>query len=146
MSMAASTEVRVPLLDDELISLAARIPPQVKLHGRTGKHVLKQAMRGSVPDYVIDRPKAGFGAPIRSWLLGDLKPIVDDLLSPAVVAERGLFEPKAVQRLLRENEQGAADHALRVWTLLVLELWQRTFIDAEPGAVPAIAGNGAGTP
>jgi asparagine synthase (glutamine-hydrolysing) len=129
MSMAASTEVRVPLLDDELVALYARIPPGLKLHRTTQKYILKRAMEGVLPDEIIWRPKAGFGAPIRSWLVGGLKPMVDDLLSPATIKRRGLFEPDAVARLIRENEQGVGDHALRIWTLLVLEIWQQTFID-----------------
>jgi asparagine synthase (glutamine-hydrolysing) len=129
MSMAASTEVRVPLLDDELVQLAGRVPPTLKLRRTTRKYVLKKAMEGVLPEEVIWRPKAGFGAPLRAWIDEDLRPLVDDCLSPAAVRERGLFEPAAVQQLVRDNEAGTADNALRIWALLVLELWQRTFID-----------------
>jgi asparagine synthase (glutamine-hydrolysing) len=129
MSMAASTEVRVPLLDDELVDLASRIPPGLKLRGTTRKYVLKRAMQGVLPEPVIWRKKAGFGAPLRAWMGGELQPLIDDCLSPATVRERGLFDPEAVQGLLRENEAGTADNALRIWALVVLELWQRTFLD-----------------
>jgi asparagine synthase (glutamine-hydrolysing) len=129
MSMAASTEVRVPLLDDELVELTGRIPPGLKLHRLTRKYVLKRAMEPVLPRDVIWRPKAGFGAPVRSWLVGDLSPMVDELLSPAAVAERGLFSPDEVQRLIAANRSGSEDNALRLWALLTLELWQRTFID-----------------
>jgi asparagine synthase (glutamine-hydrolysing) len=129
MSMAASTEVRVPLLDDELVQLAGHVPPTLKLHRTTRKYVLKKAMEGVLPKEVIWRPKAGFGAPLRAWIDKDLRPLVDDCLSPAAVRERGLFEPAAVQQLVRDNEAGTADNALRIWALLVLELWQRTFVD-----------------
>jgi len=129
MSMAASTEVRVPLIDDEMVALAARIPPSLKLRGPTRKYVFKQAMRGVLPEAVISRPKAGFGAPIRSWLVGELRPMVDELLAPETVAARGLLDPGAVQELVRQNNAGTADNALRIWALLVLELWQRTFLD-----------------
>ena len=74
MSMAASTEVRVPLLDDELVELSGRIPPSLKLHRLTRKYVLKRAMEPVLPREVIWRPKAGFGAPVRSWLVGELEP------------------------------------------------------------------------
>jgi asparagine synthase (glutamine-hydrolysing) len=132
MSMAASTEVRVPFLDDELVSLTGRIPPELKLHRLTRKYILKRSVEGVLPQDVITRPKAGFGAPVRSWLVGDLKPMVDDLLSPDAVRRRGLFEPDEVARLIAANEAGSEDNALRLWALLTLELWQQTFLDGQP--------------
>ena len=132
MSMAASTEVRVPLLDDEVVSAAARVPAELKLRGLTRKWVLKKSMEGTLPRDVIWRKKAGFGAPVRSWLVGDLKPMVDDLLSPETVRARGLFDPAEVQRLVAANEAGAEDNALRLWALLNLELWQQAFVDSKP--------------
>jgi asparagine synthase (glutamine-hydrolysing) len=135
MSMAASTEVRVPLLDDEVVALSARIPPGLKLRRTTRKYIFKQAMEGVLPKSVIWRPKAGFTAPARAWLAGSLRPAVAELLSPASVRARGLFEPQEVQRLIAENERDEADHALRIWALLTLELWQRTFIDGD-GCAP----------
>jgi asparagine synthase (glutamine-hydrolysing) len=138
MSMAASTEVRVPLLDDDVISMAAAIPPDLKLHRATRKYVFKRSMEGVLPDALINRPKAGFGAPIRSWLVGDLRPMVRDVLSPDAVAARGLFDPQTVERLIREEEEGVADNALRIWALLCIELWsQQAF--AIGGASDAIA-------
>jgi asparagine synthase (glutamine-hydrolysing) len=145
MSMAASTEVRVPLLDDEVVALSARIPPSLKLRGTTRKYIFKRAMEGVLPKSVIWRPKAGFTAPVRAWLVGSLRPSVAELLSPASVRARGLFEPQAVQRLLAENERDEADHALRIWALLTLELWQRTFIDGD-GTAPLDSLPGASTP
>jgi asparagine synthase (glutamine-hydrolysing) len=129
MSMAASTEVRVPLLDDEVVALGARVPPELKLRRLTRKYILKKSMEGTLPKEVIWRPKAGFGAPIRAWLAKDLRPLVDDVLSPASVKARGLFDPAEVQRLLRANDEGTEDNALRIWELLTLELWQQTFLD-----------------
>ncbi|HEX9415117.1 MAG TPA: asparagine synthase (glutamine-hydrolyzing) [Gaiellaceae bacterium] len=129
MSMAASTEVRVPLLDDELVALAGRIPPELKLKRLTRKYLLKKSMEGILPRKVIWRPKAGFGAPVRAWLVGDLKPMMDDLLSPESISARGLLDPAEVQRIVRLNESGQADYALRIWTFLTLELWLRTFVD-----------------
>ena len=143
MSMAASTEVRVPLLDDEVVALAGTIPPELKLRRTQRKYVLKRSMEGVLPRDVIWRPKAGFGAPLRAWLAGDLRPMVDDLLSPETIRERGLFEPSAVERLIRDNDAGTADNALRIWTLLVLELWQRSFLDAATAQLPAAARAGA---
>ena len=131
MSMAASTEVRVPLLDDELVELVARVPASLKLNGRKRKYVFKKAMEGVLPASVIRRPKAGFTAPARAWLMGPLQPLVDELLSPQAVRRRGLFEPAEVRRLIDANRGGEADNALRIWALLTLELWQRTFIDGD---------------
>ena len=129
MSMAASTEVRVPLLDDELVALSGRIPADLKLHRLVRKYIFKRSMDPVLPRYVIRRMKAGFGAPLRSWLVGDLRPMIDDLLSPERVAARGLFDPVAVRRLIADNDAGRTDNALRIWTLLTLELWQQEFLD-----------------
>lgn len=143
MSMAASTEVRVPLLDDELVDQSSRIPASLKLHRYTRKYIFKRAMEPVLPKEVIWRPKAGFGAPLRSWLVGDLKPMVEDVLSPSAVAARGLFDPQEVQRLIRANDEGTEDNALRLWAMLTLELWQQQFCD---GAASATAGAIASAP
>jgi len=137
MSMAASTEVRVPLLDDELVALSARIPPRLKLRGLRRKYVFKRSMEGVLPKEVIWRPKAGFGAPVRSWLVGELAPMVDELLSPASVAARGLLDPAEVQRIIRANRDGTEDNAMRIWALLTLELWHQTFLDGASAGPPA---------
>jgi asparagine synthase (glutamine-hydrolysing) len=122
----------VPLLDNELVDLSARIPPQLKLRRFTRKYIFKRSFEGVLPHDVVWRRKAGFGAPIRSWLVGDLKPMVDDLLSPATVAARGLFDPAEVTRLVCANQAAAEDNALRIWALLTLELWFRRFVDVSP--------------
>ena len=142
MSMAASTEVRVPLLDDWLVELSGRIPPELKLRRMTRKYIFKRSMEDVLPHDVVWRRKAGFGAPLRSWLVGELKPMVDEVLSPDAISARGLFEPGEVQRLIAANERGTEDNALRLWALLTLELWQRTYIDGE-GFRPAPALRGS---
>jgi asparagine synthase (glutamine-hydrolysing) len=129
MSMAASTEVRVPILDDEVVALAGRIPPALKLKGLKRKYILKKSMEPVLPKEIIWRPKAGFGAPVRAWLVNELAPMVDEVLSPANVAARGLFDPQEVRRLVEANRAGTEDNALRIWALLTLELWQQTFLD-----------------
>jgi asparagine synthase (glutamine-hydrolysing) len=88
-------------------------------------------MEPVLPREVIYRRKAGFGAPVRAWLVGELGPMVDDLLSPAAIKQRGLFDPGEVRRLIAANRAGHEDNALRIWALLTLELWQRTFLDAD---------------
>lgn len=144
LSSAASVEVRVPFLDNELISLMERVPPRLKLRGFTGKYVLRQAMQGIIPSEVLKRRKASFGAPIRKWLRCDLRTMVDDLLSDEVVRRRGLFDPAAVRRLVSEDRNGIKDNAYRIWALLTLETWQRIFVDHEvaaehvPGAAVAV--------
>jgi len=131
MGMAASIEVRVPILDDDVVTLAGRIPPQYKLRRLQGKHVFKQAMTPLVPHDVLNRPKTGFGAPHRSWLAGQLRPMVEDLLSEERLRARGLFDPAAVRRLIQSNATGREDNAFRIWALLTLELWQQAFIDGK---------------
>jgi asparagine synthase (glutamine-hydrolysing) len=128
-SMAANLEVRVPFLNREMIEMAARMPPRLKLHGLKRKYVLKRALEGVLPKDVIWRRKAGFGAPIRSWLRGPLKPLIAELLSEDVVKRRGLFRPKEVKRVVDANFSGREDYNLHVFQLLGLELWHRVFID-----------------
>src|ERR1051325_4830760 len=128
-SMAANLEVRVPLLNREMIEMAARMPPRLKLRGLRRKYILKRALEGVLPQDVIWRKKAGFGAPIRSWLRGPLRPLVNDLLSEETIKRRGIFRPTEVKRVIDANSSGREDNNLQVFQLLGLEMWQRTFID-----------------
>ncbi len=128
-SMAANLEVRVPFLNREMIEMAARMPPRLKLHGLKRKYVLKRALEGVLSKEVVWRRKAGFGAPIRSWLRGPLKPLIQDLLSEDAVKRRGLFRPNEVKRVINANFSGREDYNLQVFQLLGLELWHQTFID-----------------
>ena len=128
-SMAANLEVRVPFLNREMIDLAARMPPDLKLRGFKRKYILKRALEKVLPHDVVWRKKAGFGAPIRSWLRGPLQPLVNDLLSEETVRRRGLFRPEEVRRIIDANLSGREDYNLQVFQLLNLELWQRQFMD-----------------
>jgi len=128
-SMAANLEVRVPFLNNELVELSARIPSKLKIKGIKRKYILKKAAEELLPKDVVWRKKAGFGAPIRSWLHGPLKPVIDDLLSDETVKRRGLFNASAVRRILQENESGREDFSLHVFQLLTLELWIQRFLD-----------------
>lgn len=128
-SMAANLEVRVPFLNRHMIELAARMPPDLKLRGFKRKYILKRALEKLLPHDVVWRKKAGFGAPIRSWLRGALRPMVDDLLSEETIARRGLFRSAEVRRIIDANNSGREDYSLQVFQLLNLELWQREFID-----------------
>ena len=128
-SMAANLEVRVPFLNKEMLELAARMPADLKLRGLKRKYILKRAAEKLLPREIVWRKKAGFGAPIRSWLRGALRPMVDDLLSEETVKRRGLFRPEEVRRIIDANLSGREDYNLQVFQLLTLELWQRQFID-----------------
>jgi asparagine synthase (glutamine-hydrolysing) len=129
-AMAATLEVRVPFLNHELVSLAARMPPGLKLRGLKRKYILKRAAERLLPREVVWRKKAGFGAPVRAWLRGSLRPLVDDLLSEETVRRRGLFDPCEVRRVVEANAAGREDDNLQVLQLLTLEMWHREFIDA----------------
>jgi asparagine synthase (glutamine-hydrolysing) len=129
-SMAANLEVRVPFLNQELVELAARMPADLKLRGLKRKYILKRVAETLLPKDVVWRKKAGFSAPIRSWLRGALRPMVDDLLSEETIRRRKLFNPQEVRRIVALNLSGREDYNLQVFQLLTLELWQRTFIDS----------------
>jgi asparagine synthase (glutamine-hydrolysing) len=129
MGMAAGVEVRVPLLDLELVEFASRIPPELKQKGATGKYILKRAMEPYLPRDVIYREKVGFGAPLRHWLRSDLRHVVDDTLSTQSIANRGLFNPIAVQRLIELDRVGKIDGAYLIFAIMSLELWCRMFVD-----------------
>ncbi len=129
-AMAATLEVRVPFLNVEMVELAARMPPALKLRGLKRKYILKRAAEKLLPFDVVWRKKAGFGAPFRAWLRGPLRPLVDDLLSEETVKRRGLFRPAEVRRVVNENYSGREDYSLHVLHLLTLEMWHRTFIDS----------------
>lgn len=128
-SMAANLEVRVPFLNVEMVELAARMPVNLKLHGLKRKYILKRAAEALLPRDVVWRKKAGFGAPIRAWLRGPLRPLVTELLSEEQVKRRGLFRPAEVSRIVAANLSSREDYSLQVFQLLTFELWQRTFID-----------------
>jgi asparagine synthase (glutamine-hydrolysing) len=140
MSMAASVEVRVPFLDPELVALANGLPSAEKLRGRHGKWALRRALAPHLPAEVLRRPKTGFGAPLRRWLRGDLRGWVDDLLSPARLAARGLFEPSAVRALIDADRRGALDAAYPILGLCCVELWCRHFIDRVDRGVADLPG------
>lgn len=128
MSMAHSIETRVPLLDHKLVEFAATIPPGLKLHHGTTKYIFKQALRGILPDQIIDRPKHGFGVPLGRWFRGQLGSFVRDLLLSETSRKRGILNPAYIERLIRLHEQGRPLD-LHLWMLISFELWCRTFLD-----------------
>jgi asparagine synthase (glutamine-hydrolysing) len=122
-SMACSLEVRVPLLDRRVVEPAATLPAELKLCGFTTKHVLRQAMRGWLPNEIVARPKKGFGVPLGRWFRGDLEPLLQEVCSPEAVRRDGLFRSEVVERLLREHREGRRDHRKKLYTLLAWQLW-----------------------
>lgn len=137
MGMMAGVEVRVPLLDPDLMSLAARLPTAYKQPiGGSGKWILKAAMKPMLPSEVIHRSKSGFGVPLRHWLRNELRPVVEDTLSDASLRRRGLFDSVTVRRLVNSDRSGAIDAAYTLLSLICIELWCRTFVDASAPSAP----------
>jgi asparagine synthase (glutamine-hydrolysing) len=130
MSMARSLEVRAPFCDHQLIELALSIPSATKLAGFRLKALLKAAFADVLPAPVLRRRKQGFMIPLNRWLRTDLRALVEDALAPDRVRARGLWRPEVVCRLVREQLDGARTHGDRVWTLVMLELWMREYLDA----------------
>jgi asparagine synthase (glutamine-hydrolysing) len=122
MSMAASIEARVPLLDHRMVEFATSIPMSLKLRDGTGKWIFREATRGLLPDSVFEKRKQGFGVPLRPWLRRELKHRVDRLLDPGTALHEWV-EPAAVARVVGEHQAGRRDHSPLLWKLIVLQLW-----------------------
>jgi len=130
MSMAHALEVRSPLLDYRVYEFAARLPQGLKLRGGRSKYILRQlARRRGVPEDLVDRRKQGFGVPLGSWFRGELRAWVQDVLEDPKTRGRPFLKPEETRRLLREHLAGTVDHTVRLWNLVMLELWQRAWID-----------------
>jgi asparagine synthase (glutamine-hydrolysing) len=128
MTMAHSLEARPPLLDHRLVEFAATIPARFRLRDGTTKYLFKRAMRGVLPDGIIDRPKHGFAVPLAHWFRGELAGFARDLLLSDTCRQRGFFDTRYIDRLLRLNDQGR-DLDLQLWTILSFEMWCRRFLD-----------------
>jgi asparagine synthase (glutamine-hydrolysing) len=129
MAMAHGVEVRVPLIDIELVKLAACLPPHLKQRGSTGKWIFRKAMEPILPREVIYRKKAGFGAPLRHWIRGPLRPLVEDALSARTLEARGLFDAARVKALVEKDRAGRVDAAYAIFGMICIELWCRMFVD-----------------
>lgn len=129
MSMASSLEARSPLLDHKLIEYVTRIPSHLKLKGGQTKYIFKKAIEGFVPHEILHREKQGFGVPINEWINVQLKDRIRDDLADRRTIERGYFDAKYVNLLLDEHSRGRRDHSHALWTLWMLELWHRRYID-----------------
>jgi asparagine synthase (glutamine-hydrolysing) len=128
-SMANSLECRQPMLDHRVVEHAVRLPLAEKLRGRRGKRILREAFGHLLPSEVFTRPKMGFGVPLDYWFRGELREMLRETLLDTRATQRGFFRPQAVEQLLTELDDGTFNHAERLWTLLILELWHREWID-----------------
>ena len=125
MSMACSLEVRVPLLDHELVEMAFQVPADLKLRGTETKHILKRVAARHVPKECVYRPKEGFSMPVKKWLRDELRPLMEELLDPLRIEQEGILQRAAVDRLKQEHLEGRANHSHTLWALMVFQDWRR---------------------
>jgi asparagine synthase (glutamine-hydrolysing) len=151
ISMAHSLETRVPFLDNELVSFATKIPNEYKLqpingialieenvvgaksrffaHSNSGKYIFRKAMKGIVPDEILDRKKQGFSPPDQSWFRGPTMGYIREILLSERAMSRGFFNPASIHRIVEEHTGGKVNHRLLIWSLLSFEWWNRIFFD-----------------
>ena len=129
MTMAASLECRVPLLDHELVELAAQIPAAAKVAGGELKSLMKKALADVLPREVLHRPKRGFGAPMGAWLKGSLAEMLDGALSQRALRARGLLHHEPVAQLIAAHRANRVDGTDKLLALLNLEVWCRVVLD-----------------
>ncbi|HEX2515217.1 MAG TPA: asparagine synthase C-terminal domain-containing protein, partial [Chloroflexota bacterium] len=144
-SMAHSLEVRAPFLDHRLVELAFSLPSEAHLRGMSKKRLLRRAMRGLLPDEIIDRRKRGFSAPVGAWMSGSLRDLVYDTVASRGGRRLPFFEEGALRRLVAGHDAGAGETALQVWGLLTFHLWHDWMrgLEAVPLGAPVAAGAGA---
>jgi len=134
MSMAVSLECRVPLLDHELVEMAATIPESIKLRGGRLKHVFKAALAGLLPGDLLERKKRGFGTPMGAWLKGQLAGVLDTVLSRESLSRRGLFDPVVVAELVTAHRAQREDYTDALLALINFEVWARMYLDGRAHA------------
>ncbi len=135
MSMAHALEVRPPLLDHKLVEFAATIPPELQLRASIRKYTFKRALRGLLPDEIIDRPKRGFAIPLGRWFRGKLESFVHDLLLSPTALQRGIFQPEYIEHMLALHKKGK-ELDQQLWTLISFEMWARTYLDSASVDMP----------
>jgi asparagine synthase (glutamine-hydrolysing) len=129
IAMSASVEARVPFLDHELVEFCMDLPVSMRRRGDVGKVLLRKAVRGLVPDQVIDRPKMGFGAPMKEWLRGPFGAYAEAKL---LGSDLGLFDAGRIRAMVREHGEGRANWSFHLWTLLNLAMWHDRWIAGKP--------------
>jgi asparagine synthase (glutamine-hydrolysing) len=133
MSMATSVESRVPFLDHKLVEFTSGLPERLKLRGWTTKYVLRQSMKGILPETILSRPKMGFPVPIGTWFRGAYASVIDEYVLSQRALSRGIFSPDFVRSLVTRHQTGGENHSERLWALVNFEIWQRQFFDGEQG-------------
>jgi asparagine synthase (glutamine-hydrolysing) len=128
-TMAHSVEARSPFLDHHLLEFAARLPGELKLRNGGGKRVLKAALRDILPAEILERPKMGFGVPLKHWFRGELSGLPRELLLDPGARCRDYLDGGEIERLLAEHAAGSYDHSFRIWSLIQLETWHREVLD-----------------
>jgi len=131
MTMANALEARVPFLDHELVEMAARIPSSLKFKNRIKKYILKKTLGGTVPGEILYRKKAGFNVPVNRWLLNELKPLAEEILSPDRIGACGLFDTNTVQTMLSEHQARKYDHSYGLWGLMCFQIWYEMFVSSD---------------
>ena len=126
-SMMASLEGRVPLLNRDFVEHVTRLPLDLKLRGLRSKFLFKRALRGILPDRILNRPKKGFGIPVAHWFRGPLKQQMLEVLSPERLRREGYFDPAAVARLIDDHIAGRRDNRKQLWTLFAFEMWHEGY-------------------
>jgi asparagine synthase (glutamine-hydrolysing) len=129
MSMKEGIEVRVPLLDINLVNYVSKIHNSHKQTLRSGKHIFKKSMEPFLPKDVIYRPKTGFGAPLRGWIKNELRDLLEELLNEKSIKRRGWFDAKEVRNLIERNNKGEIDASYLILSLMSIEIWSRHFLD-----------------
>jgi len=138
MSMAASIESRVPFLDHKLVGFTAKLPTRMKLKGWTTKHILRESMKGILPEPILTRKKMGFPVPVGLWFRRDYRHIVDEYVLSERALNRGLFNSDFVRNIAARHQSGEENHDERLWALVNFEIWQRQFIDGETAQKPKL--------
>jgi len=131
MSMAASIESRVPFLDHRLVEFSSRLPERMKLRGATTKYILRQSMKGLLPQAILSRPKMGFPVPVGTWFRGAFGWVIEEYVLSERALSRGIFDPTFVRSIFHRHQAGGEDHSERMWALVNFEIWQRQFLDGE---------------
>jgi asparagine synthase (glutamine-hydrolysing) len=134
MSMAHSIESRVPLLDNDVVDFAARIPASLKIRNGRRKHILKEAAASLLPAQILDRRKQGFAVPLGGWFRGGIRELFSDVLLSSRARQRGYFDVRFIERLVDEHVSGRREHTLRLWALVIFELWHRQYLDERTSA------------
>ena len=131
-TMAYSVEARSPFLDHHLMEFAAKLPLRQKLQRGTGKVLLKSALRGVLPDEILDRSKMGFGVPLSRWFREELRDLPAEILLGRDARVHTYVKREAIAHMISEHHAGGADHSSRLWTLLQLEFWYREVVESPP--------------